>query len=210
MSFQNETSVYVHQKLKRVIELFKNKNIVEKKIAVEQEVHDTKIRKTNSSTKIVYDKVLKTWKVRKVTHQYFFNEITRKWQKEHENIEFLPLSTLNPEPSKRVVLPIIVTKPVVNADGELITGYFLREYEYKVTEQYPSEFLTVKHGIAFRHNFAVKECSPLPVIEANKLQGIIVTQVGADKKLTEIEAMTIIQSGIKVYQKEGNSLKFSV
>jgi sensor histidine kinase YesM len=188
------------------------KNKTELKTEVkEQPKNDGKIRKTNSNTRIVYDDVSKSFKVRKVTNHYVYNEIRRKWDREKVEKELLPLSTLNPEPKKTVVLDIIVAKPIVDPESmEMITGYFLRQYEYRVTEEYPSEFLVVKNGTVFRNNFAVKECSPLPVIEANKLHGIIVKQLGKDKKLTETEAMKLKNEGVKIYEKMGNSLRFQL
>jgi hypothetical protein len=173
---------------------------------------DNKIRKTNSSQKIVYDKPSKSWKVAKKTRHYVYSESFRKWNLEHEDIALLPLSTLNPEPKKCVILPIIVTKPIVNPeDGTLGLGYFLREYEYKVTEEYPSEFLILKHGAVFRNNFALKECQPLPIIEGAKVQGIIFSQVGKDKRISESEAQTMVQTQeTKIYTLDKDGLRFQL
>lgn len=184
----------------------KKQEVIEEK----QPLNDGKIRKTNFNTRIAYDDVNKSWKVRKITNHYVYNEILKKWVKEDVETEFLPLSTLKPEPKKQVVLQIIVAKQVVNNDGTMGIGYFLREFKYKVTEEYPSEFLVVNNGTVFRNNFATQECSPLPVIEASKLHGILVTQLGKDKRLTEAEAVMLKNEGVKIYELHGDSLRFQL
>lgn len=184
----------------------KKQEVIEEK----QPKNDGKIRKTNSNTRIAYDEANKAWKVRKIINHYVYSEVLRKWVKENVETEFLPLSTLKPEPKKQVVLQIIVAKQVVNEDGTMGIGYFLREYKYKVTEEYPSEFLVVNNGTVFRNNFATQECSPLPVIEASKLHGILVTQLGKDKRLTEAEAVMLKNNGVKIYELHGDSLRFQL
>ena len=169
------------------------------------------INKTNISQKIVYDSPSKSWKVMRTLRHYAFSVSLRKWVKKNENTELLPLSVLEPEPKKTVVLPIIVTKSVVLEDATLGTGFFLREYEYKVTEEYPSEFLVLKHGTVFRNNFALKECSPLPVIEGSKVQGILFSQVGNDKRISEAEALMLMQEQkLKIYNQTKDGLQFEV
>lgn len=113
--------------------------------------------------------------------------------------EWLPL----PECLKKEVsVPIILKKTATNYDTfETIQAYFLSSIKVKVINEdiYKYQYLSVDRNRVFLHNVASGQTCPIAL--SSSQQGTIKTFSKTEKKLSNDEALKLIDEGIGVYEK---------
>lgn len=126
--------------------------------------------------------------------------------------EFLELSCLGvDEPKKSVKVPIIIKKTATNTENlETMTAYFSQTLEVKVLSDsiYKYQYLTVCDNRVFVHNLQSEQSCPVAL--SGEQEGLEKTFLGTPKRLTDAEALALLESGCPCYERVGTEYRILV
>lgn len=108
---------------------------------------------------------------------------------------------------KEVTVPIILKKTATNYDTfETIQAYFSATLKVRVIAEdtYRDQYLSVDNNRVFLHNVSSGQTCPIALGGTNQI-GTIREWLKDEKKLSEDEALALMDSNVAVYEKIGNS-----
>jgi hypothetical protein len=157
-------------------------------------------------TKIVYVKEKQKFMVRKETRTYNYDSInqTRLGKSPIKVIkEFLPLSVLGEkEPKKSVKIQILLKRSALNPETltELF-AYFTQTLEVKVLtdSMYKFQYVTVDNFRVWLHNLDSGQTVGLPL--SGSQTGIEKNWLGTEKRITEAQALDLMEKGTPCFEK---------
>jgi hypothetical protein len=180
----------------------------DKKKKIEQVLEqptDNKVRKSNYTTKIVYEN--DKFQVKRVTKFKVYSELFHKWLTEKPDLsELCPLSVLKEdEPKKQISISVIIQKSIVNEDHELIDGFFLYQATYKVSSEYPAVYLSVANNQVVQTHLISGESFPLPVFE--DIKGVSVELSTKPKQIKRSEALAMEKQGVSIFDRQNGEFR---
>jgi len=148
-------------------------------------------------TRISYtDVILKhdgKWLVERTTDTRVFSELFRKWEKQPQKKEWLPLSTFKPELQKQVETWIVYKKEAVSTYSlEPMSAFFKQKIKVKV-EKDSDFYLNVFEGQIFLQDLEHRVCQAVGIVDR------AIERIGKPERITLKEATALAESGIKVY-----------
>ena len=160
-----------------------------------------------SLSRIEFSKEKGRFMVNKRTKTYRFDEINDHRLGKNPiafKQEWLELSSLGVnEPKKAVKTPIIIKKTATDTNSlETLTAYFSQTLEVKVLSdsKYIYQYLTVCENRIFIHNLDSGQTAPLAVSGGNQ-EGTEKTFEGKPKRLTDAEALELMEKGTPLFEK---------
>lgn len=165
--------------------------------------------------KIVFNKEKQRFMLRKKTKIYNYDPILQHRLGRNPiatKEEYLPLSALgSDEPKKSVKLPILLRKTATDTNSlEILTAYFSQILSVKILSDdiYKYQYLTVCENRVFVHDLDSGTSAPVAI--SGETKGIEKTFLGTPKRLTEAEALAMLESGIPIYEKVGTEYRILV
>jgi hypothetical protein len=156
---------------------------------------------------IKFNKEKQKFMLFRVTRTYNFDELRQ------EKIGKRPISKVTTwhelsalgdlEPKKAVKVPIIIKKTATDTNSlETLTAFFSQNLEVKVLSdsKYIYQYLTVCENRIFIHNLDSGQTAPL-ALSGNNQEGTSKEFLGTPKRLTEAEALELIEKGTVLFEK---------
>jgi hypothetical protein len=154
---------------------------------------------------IVWDKAKFKFKVRKETRTFNYDSLTQHRVGRNPiavKEEFLPLSCLgDKEPKKLVNVQIVIKKSALDPETfNQLSAYFTQNLEVSVLSDsaYVYQYVTICENRVFIHNLDSGQTCPLSL--SSEQIGIKKSFLGKQKKLSNLEASELIDSGLPVYE----------
>lgn len=122
------------------------------------EIEYSRYRKSHSD-KIILENG--EYKAERKTTVKGFDSLLRKWKKIKVTKETLPLSTMDPEPKKQIILDTIIKRNGQDSHLKPLVKYFKQKYKVSVFADYPHLFLTFYNGIIVINNLKQGKFMPM-------------------------------------------------